>query len=115
MSNHSRCTAERDSNLDSRFSNVAVIAQLFPPANIGACACGFDRSIVDRIAAHFQRWRQYRCTLGRLIGLSSRELADVGIEHDEIRSVAWRSTIAPGKIMVRDSSGRWVLSADADE
>ncbi|MFT4346628.1 DUF1127 domain-containing protein [Bartonella ancashensis] len=38
----------------------------------------------------FQSWRRYRRTVRVLSSLSTCELKDVGINRDDIRSVAWR-------------------------
>lgn len=40
------------------------------------------------LARTFQNWRKYRQTVDELGRMSSRELADLGINRSEIRAVA---------------------------
>ncbi len=45
---------------------------------------------LSTILTGINRWFRYRATLRELSGLTDRELDDLGINRDDIASVAWR-------------------------
>jgi uncharacterized protein YjiS (DUF1127 family) len=56
-----------------------------------APAGGRSASLFGGIAERVRRYRVYRQTLAELEALSSRELADLGIHHSMIRSLAYQA------------------------
>lgn len=67
---------------------------IFQPSNNGSArqwqrpALSPRKGIIMNVARTFNNWRKYRQTVTELGRMSSRELRDLGIDRDNIRSVA---------------------------
>ena len=47
--------------------------------------------VLGGLTQRFERYKTYRRTLDELNSLSTRELADLGIHHSQIRAIAYRA------------------------
>ena len=57
----------------------------------GSANAGRISNFFNGLVRSYSQYRVYRKTLNELQSLSSRELADLGLHHSQLRSVAYKA------------------------